>query len=168
MLGERDDGSLIEIESRDVDFIENEFSSRGEVDRSSELQEISDEVTPSRQVEDEEEIHPAPKDIRSNLTPSGSIPLVEHSQISQPRRKSRESLPRRHFEIEGEALIVTPQDDEQPKNLKEVISYPAKEEWLKTMKDEMESMKTNQVWDLVGLPTGRRAIGSKWVLKLKL
>ena len=35
------------------------------------------------------------------------------------------------------------------------------------MNDEMESMRTNQVWDLVDLPLGRKAIGNKWVLKIK-
>ena len=28
-------------------------------------------------------------------------------------------------------------------------------------------MRVNQVWDLVDLPQGRRAIGNKWVLKVK-
>ena len=35
------------------------------------------------------------------------------------------------------------------------------------MNDEMESIRTNQVWDLVDLPLGRKAIGNKWVLKIK-
>ena len=35
------------------------------------------------------------------------------------------------------------------------------------MEEEIESMKTNQVWDLVDLPSGRRSIGNKWVLKIK-
>ena len=35
------------------------------------------------------------------------------------------------------------------------------------MDDEMESMRTNQVWDLVDLPLGRKTIGNKWVLKIK-
>lgn len=35
------------------------------------------------------------------------------------------------------------------------------------MKEELESMKTNKVWDLVDLPPGRRAIRNKWVLKVK-
>ena len=35
------------------------------------------------------------------------------------------------------------------------------------MNDEMESMRTNQVLDLVDLPSGRKAIGNKWVLKIK-
>ena len=35
------------------------------------------------------------------------------------------------------------------------------------MQEEMESMRVNQVWDLVDLPAGRKAIGNKWVLKIK-
>jgi hypothetical protein len=35
------------------------------------------------------------------------------------------------------------------------------------MEEEMESMKINQVWDLVDLLSGRRSIGNKWVLKIK-
>ena len=31
----------------------------------------------------------------------------------------------------------------------------------------MNSMKSNQVWDLVYLPPGRKTIGSKWVLNIK-
>jgi hypothetical protein len=31
----------------------------------------------------------------------------------------------------------------------------------------MESMRTNQVWELVDLPLGRKSIGNKWVLKIK-
>ena len=31
----------------------------------------------------------------------------------------------------------------------------------------MESMRTNQVWELVDLPKGRRAFRNKWVLKIK-
>ena len=35
------------------------------------------------------------------------------------------------------------------------------------MDEKMESMRKNQVWDLVDLPPGRRAIGNKWILKVK-
>ncbi|KAK0600749.1 hypothetical protein LWI29_018076 [Acer saccharum] len=35
------------------------------------------------------------------------------------------------------------------------------------MKEEMDSMKSNHVWDLVDLPPGRNAIGNKWVLRIK-
>ena len=35
------------------------------------------------------------------------------------------------------------------------------------IKDEMESMLINQVWDLMDLLVGHKAIENKWVLKIK-
>ena len=35
------------------------------------------------------------------------------------------------------------------------------------MKDELDSMKSNEVWDLVELPQGAKAIGCKRVYKTK-
>ena len=32
----------------------------------------------------------------------------------------------------------------------------------------MASLKENQVWELVKLPTGRKVIGSKWIFKTKV
>lgn len=36
------------------------------------------------------------------------------------------------------------------------------------MYNEMSSLQENDVWDLVELPQGRKAIGSKWVFKKKM
>lgn len=46
-FGEQPDGSVIEIESRDVDFLKENFPSKGDVRR---------ELEPSHLVENEEEI----------------------------------------------------------------------------------------------------------------
>ena len=35
------------------------------------------------------------------------------------------------------------------------------------MKDEMKSMKDNNVWDLVKLPEGAKPIDCKWIYKTK-
>ena len=35
------------------------------------------------------------------------------------------------------------------------------------MKDEMNSMTSNGVWNLVELPNGAKSIGCKWVFKTK-
>ena len=35
------------------------------------------------------------------------------------------------------------------------------------MKDELKSMKDNDVWDLVELPEGKKPIGCKWIFKTK-
>ena len=36
------------------------------------------------------------------------------------------------------------------------------------MEREMESLHTHDVWDLVELPRDKKAVGSKWVYKLKM
>lgn len=36
------------------------------------------------------------------------------------------------------------------------------------MEDELNSLEKNQTWELTSLPKGKKAIGSKWVYKLKL
>ena len=57
--------------------------------------------------------------------------------------------------------MITPYDDEEPKNVNETLSDP------KAMEKEMESMNANQVWDLIDLPPGQRSSGTKWFLKIK-
>ena len=39
--------------------------------------------------------------------------------------------------------------------------------WLKAMQKEMTSITENQTWSLEDMPPGHRAIGLKWVFKLK-
>ena len=41
------------------------------------------------------------------------------------------------------------------------------EKWIDTMKDEINSLKRNSVRDLIQLPEGRKAIGCKWLYKIK-
>ena len=38
---------------------------------------------------------------------------------------------------------------------------------VNSMKDELDSMKSNEVWDLVELPKGAKIISCKWVYKTK-
>ena len=40
-------------------------------------------------------------------------------------------------------------------------------EWLSAMQEEMKSMSTNKVWDLVEIPQGAKTVGYKWVYKTK-
>ena len=63
--------------------------------------------------------------------------------------------------------MIASQDDDEPKTVQEALSSSDSDEWMKAMNDEMESARTNQVWDLVDLPLGRKKIGNIWVLKIK-
>lgn len=39
--------------------------------------------------------------------------------------------------------------------------------WKATMTHEFEALHTNHTWDLVHLPAGKKAIGCRWVYKIK-
>ena len=77
LIGEQPDGSVTELESRNVNFIESEFLNIGEVEKNLTLYEMTDQevAAPSRVVEDKEEIPETPRDSGSDLQPSGSTPL---------------------------------------------------------------------------------------------
>ena len=54
-----------------------------------------------------------------------------------------------------------------PSSLEEALSSPEEGEWQYAMKKEIDSLHSNDVWDLVELPKGRKVVGSKWVFKQK-
>ena len=66
----------------------------------------------------------------------------------------------------AEALLVDLSTDE-PRNIQEALSGPAKEKWIKAMEDEMSSMSSNKVWKLTDLPEGCKTVRNKWILKIK-
>ena len=156
-IGENADGTVTEIESRDVTFLENDFSKVGEIDRDLHLYEMMDpEIIPSVEK-------------RTLHESSGSGQVPEMSTMEEPmlRKSSRQSIPRQRFEIEGEIHLVIQHDENESKSVNEALTCLEKNEWMKAMEEEMESLKENQVWDLVDLPSNRKAIGNKWVLKIK-
>ena len=44
---------------------------------------------------------------------------------------------------------------------------PDKDKWLTAMEQEIESMYSNYVWELIDLPESVRPIGCKWIYKKK-
>ena len=54
-----------------------------------------------------------------------------------------------------------------PVSTEEAVASPEQSKWLKAMKNEVQSLKDNDVWELVELPDGRKAVGSKWVYKVR-
>jgi hypothetical protein len=53
---------------------------------------------------------------------------------------------------------------EEPATFKQAEGDQA---WQQAMKEELRSMEENQTWELVDLPAWHKAIGLKWVYKLK-
>lgn len=55
-----------------------------------------------------------------------------------------------------------------PQSFREAIQSTDREEWVKAMSLEMESLIDKQVFDLCPLPKGKKAIGCRWAFKKKL
>nr|GEY20421.1 copia protein [Tanacetum cinerariifolium] len=53
----------------------------------------------------------------------------------------------------------------EPKKVLQALKDPS---WIEAMQEELLQFKLQEVWTLVNLPYGKRAIGSKWVFKNKL
>ena len=109
LIGEQLDGSVTGLESCDVDFIESEFSNIGKVEKNLTLYEMMDQEggALSRLVEDKEEIPKTSKDSGNDSQPSGSTPLEVDPQQPQPCRSNCGNVPRRRFEIKGEAFMIS-------------------------------------------------------------
>ncbi|GKD38209.1 zinc finger, CCHC-type containing protein [Tanacetum coccineum] len=59
------------------------------------------------------------------------------------------------------------EDHGEPTNYRVAFLDPKFDKWLEAMNVEMQSMKDNQVWNLVDLPPNYKIVGSKWLFKKK-
>ena len=89
---------------------------------------------------------------------------VQDVAIATPvRRSTRE----RRSAIPPDYLVYIGEQDydigyvDDPMTYAEAVSCPQSELWLDAMKDEIQSMRHNGVWELVELPEGHRPIGCK-------
>jgi hypothetical protein len=64
-------------------------------------------------------------------------------------------------------LSVILLDNDKPTNYKEAMVSPYSRKWLEAIKSEMGSMYENQVWTLVDLTEGRKAVENKRIFKKK-
>ena len=107
MFGEHLDGGKTEVDSRDVDFIENDFTSIGDVNESLDLHELGElSGVPLSLSEGGELVPEIGRDSGRHSQPSESVPL-ELSEPLELCRSNRGNIPFRHFEIEGDALLCT-------------------------------------------------------------
>ncbi|KAH9689319.1 hypothetical protein KPL70_015447 [Citrus sinensis] len=57
--------------------------------------------------------------------------------------------------------------DEEPSTFYEALNSSDVALWMTTMHEEIEALHKNKTWELIPLPHGRKAIGNKWVYKIK-
>ncbi|KAM0822866.1 hypothetical protein ACQ4PT_071235 [Festuca glaucescens] len=76
--------------------------------------------------------------------------------IVVPSTKYRDDV----WETSGLCLIAA----EEPASVEHALADAS---WRGAMEEEMRSIRDNQTWELTTLPAGHRAIGLKWVFKVK-
>ena len=110
-----------------------------------------------------DQIRPRPVTITGERNKETTIPIQD---VIAPRRSGRVSKQPIHYTEAGEAnVVVTDTSDDDPLSYKHAMDDPDKDKWLTTMEQEMESMYSNYVWELVDVPESVRPIGCKWIYK---
>ena len=159
------------MESRNAKFLENDMISGR--DRFKDLIPIHDhiETQPSTSYDRLVIVHNT-----SQVLISVEQPIIEVPQVAKnlPKDQQVQELPHnleQTVEPQASDYIVYLQETEiGPKNGPETFSQAlsCKESYLwYNMKDELDTMKSNEVWDLVEFPQGAKAISYKWVYKTK-
>ena len=128
--------------SRDVQF--NESSQRAET---------INEQEPRRDMHVELDVQDLEKPVEN-----------EAPEPEAPRRSGRDRRPPVYY---GEWATAANNNQNEPKTFREALTSPEKTKWVKAMENEMESLQSNEVWNLVELPENRKAVGSKWVFRVK-
>lgn len=90
-------------------------------------------------------------------------PAVEKPALRRSERATAGVAPVRY----PEEVNVVKQSLVEPRTYQEAVSGPQCAEWKSAMAEEMQAHLDNGTWDIVELPPGRKAIGSKWIYKCK-
>jgi len=138
-----------------------DFGNQGLEQRQEETENIShtDEGNETTNIDEQEEQ-------ASSISEDDEDNEMEHTE---PRRSTRVSKRPGYLddyiclaEEEGERLLLLL--NEEPWDFKEAMEDKV---WRDACEDEIKSIVKNNTWSLVDLPVGAKAIGLKWIFKLK-
>jgi len=95
-----------------------------------------------------------------------SAPTNFSSQEEKCEDFGEESTPRAFWHASANAVEAAV-DLSEPSTFQEAVSGPDQVHWRKAIRAELESMRLRGVFRAAKLPNGQRAIGTKWVFKIK-
>jgi len=88
---------------------------------------------------------------------------AEEVQTRRSHRNNAGQLPERL----NDYVVYMSKDKFEPKTYAQAMSCPDADKWKQAMNEEMQSISENKTWTLTELPKNKKAIGCKWVYKLK-
>jgi len=159
------------VETGNDRFIENSETSGSEASRNVEIKEVIVQVSSLSRVVVPHvvETHNNQEEQQINDPEVINEPIVERLQEIVLRRfhKDRKSTISNDYVVYLQELENDLSIDNDPISFSEAINGDNSDKWLDAMKDELQSMTHNDVWDLVELPEGCKRVGCKWVFKTK-
>ncbi len=152
------------VRSRDVEFMEEDFSYSLNAGKSNDYDHLFDFTTVGNLDQSEDEFQ-------------NTVDLDDVVNNPEVRRSTRvRSIPERPGIITGEwwvnedldfANTAALTDEEEPKDLAEALSSKYSLQWKKAFESEYESLAENNTWELVDMPPGKNLVGCKWIFKIK-
>ena len=85
--------------------------------------------------------------------------------VAKVHRSSRNIRPSQCYSPVLNYLLLT--NGGEPKCYDEVLQDENSSKWELAMKDEMDSLLGNQIWELTELPIGKKVLHNKWVYRIK-
>lgn len=95
--------------------------------------------------------------------------LTNSSIINESQKERIDEPPRRSERLKLKQMAHVASDDPmyEPKTYKQAIKCKDSDKWIKAMLEEINSINASKTWTETTLPENRKAIGSRWVFKLK-
>jgi hypothetical protein len=94
-----------------------------------------------------------------------NIPEPIHEEIdSEALKRSKRPRTAKSFDNDFTVYLV----DDTPKTIFEAFAYPDADDWKEAVHSEMNSILSNNTWELVDRLYGCKPMGCKWVFKKKL
>jgi len=182
------------VESRNVKFLENDLISWSDHLRylGSKIYYIESQpftsseklvviYTPQVQRDDEQHMTSIPQSVADNpvdqvdhqIPNNDEQPAKQHDpqeNVDAALRRFtrvRKSVIPSHYIVYLQEFDYNIGAENDPGTYDQAMSCKESNLWYDAMKEEMNSMQSNGVWNLVEFPNGEKAIGCKWVFKTK-
>ncbi|KAF1318415.1 putative Integrase, partial [Globisporangium splendens] len=107
---------------------------------------------------------------RAGASQSAEIPTEDDVKDDNDDGATRRSTRQRISPVEwwrASANMVVATDMSAPTSFQEAVSGPDQVHWRDAIRAELKSMRLRGVFRAAKLPAGQRAIGTKWVFKIK-